>query len=1109
MGEIARIAGPVVVGKGMRGAEMHEIARVGEEGLVGEIIEIEEDKATIQVYEETSGLKPGEKVEPTGEPLSVELGPGLIGTVFDGIQRPLPKIRGQVGEFIDRGIEASALPRDKKWPFTPADLKDGEEVRGGDVLGKVDESSLVEHKIMVPPGVRGELSEIASEGKYKVTDKVATISTEDGGVDINMIQKWPVREPRPIEDKLAPRVPLITGQRVVDTFFPVAKGGTAAIPGGFGTGKCVTGDTPVLLSNGAKKPIKKIYEENREKGKKKTDGREEWTVLNEPIGVLSMKSGRLVKKEATHLYKGKADTTVRIETKSGRRIELTPVHKLFVLTPNMEILEKSAREIEKGDTLLIPRYLPDLGKEEKINAEEFLPEKRVCGKDLEKVRTTIEELEEKFGTRKKLADKLGIREEVLTEYVLGRNRPKVKLASKIFDMLGVDHSIRNVKSEARAKKIKVPKKMTGEFAELLGLLLGDGSLKPSSIHFYNNDEKLLLKVEKQIKKLFKLETCRDYASTVKSVKVESKTLRDFLAALGFPKSKKSTSCYIPDKIMKSPENVLAAFLRGYYLADGTFNRYEIGISTSSKKMSEDLVYALNRIRVTPRLSSKETRASKSYRVRVSGEELEKFYEKTATDSGKYKKIKQYLNETEKHFRGSDAVKVAPDLVMEKFDESGLSRERFKKEGIKIANYTTQKEKMSVPIFQKFSSLVGDEKIQNIAENHLNHFAPDPVTSVETKTREKDVYDLTVPDTHNFVGGNVPIILHNTVLLHQVAKWADTDIIVYIGCGERGNEMTEVLLDFPELEDPKSGEPLMERTSLIANTSNMPLAAREASIYTGITIAEYFRDMGYDVALQADSTSRWAQALREISGRLEEMPSEEGYPAYLASRLAEFYERAGRAASVGNEERVGSVTVTGAVSPPGGDFSEPVTQNTMRVIKTFWGLDSDLADRRHFPAINWLTSYSGYLDSIEEWWREEGGENWREYRDKAVSILSEEDELREIVQLVGPDALPDRDRAVLEAAEVIREDFLQQSAMHEVDTFCSSEKQIRMLEITLKFYDKVVSAVEEGAPLDIVTQVPVRGEIARMKNLPEEQFKEKAEEIEGKIDSQVEEVLESA
>lgn len=577
MGVITRITGPVVIAEKMKGSEMYEMVRVGEEGLVGEIIGLTGDKATVQVYEETSGIKPGEKVETTGRPLSLELGPGLISSVFDGIQRPLTIIREKVGDLIQRGVRANALPRDKKWEFIPK-AKKGDKVRGGDILGTVKESGLVQHKIMVPPGVEGKLSKLAKKGEYKVTDKIATVSAENGNINVNMMQVWPVRRPRPYKSKLPPQIPLISGQRVIDTLFPVAKGGTAAIPGGFGTGK-------------------------------------------------------------------------------------------------------------------------------------------------------------------------------------------------------------------------------------------------------------------------------------------------------------------------------------------------------------------------------------------------------------------------------------------------------------------------------------------------------------------------------------------TVALHQIAKWADTKIVVYVGCGERGNEMTDVLLHFPELKDPRSGRPLMERTVLIANTSNMPVAAREASIYTGITIAEYFRDMGYDIALMADSTSRWAEALREISGRLEEMPGEEGYPAYLASRLAEFYERSGRVITLGGKKRTGSVTVIGAVSPPGGDFSEPVTQNTLRIIKTFWGLDSSLADRRHFPAINWLTSYSLYLDNVKDWWNKQVKEDWKAFRDKAISILQKESELQEIVKLVGPDALPDRDRAVLEAAKVIREDFLQQSATHEVDTYCPVEKQMKMFKLVLKFHDKCLEAVEAGAPIKNIIKIPVKEEIARMKALPHEEFDRKFKDINKKIDAQ--------
>ncbi|MGC8816873.1 MAG: V-type ATP synthase subunit A [Candidatus Hadarchaeum sp.] len=562
MGKITRITGPVVIADDMRGSEMYELVRVGEERLMGEIIGLTGNRATIQVYEETAGIKPGERVEGTGRSLSVELGPGLIGSIYDGTQRPLTVIRDKVGDMVKRGVFATALSRERKWEFLPK-LKKGAEVVEGDILGTVSESRMVEHRIMVPPGVRGKILEI-SDGLHRVEDVIAVIETPAGKKDIPMMQVWPVRRARPFKQKLEANQLLVTGQRVADTFFPIVKGGTAAIPGGFGTGK-------------------------------------------------------------------------------------------------------------------------------------------------------------------------------------------------------------------------------------------------------------------------------------------------------------------------------------------------------------------------------------------------------------------------------------------------------------------------------------------------------------------------------------------TVFLHQVAKWADADVITYVGAGERGNEMCDVLIHFPELKDPRTGESLMQRTTLIANTSNMPVAAREAGVYTGITIAEYFRDMGYDVALMADSTSRWAEAMREISGRLEEMPGEEGFPAYLASRLAEFYERAGRVQTLGSDERFGSVTVLGAVSPPGGDLSEPVSQNTLRIVKVFWALDTSLAYRRHFPAINWLSSYSLYVDNVRDWWKSKTDEDWKALRDEAMAMLQREAELEEIVKLVGPDALPEPERAVLESARMMREDFLQQFALHEVDTYCPPEKQIGMLRIIIDFYHNAVEAARRGVPVEEIRKLPVKEDIAGMKRLTAEKF----------------------
>ena len=575
LGKIENVAGPVIVGKDMLGSQMYELVKIGDVGLIGEIIRLEGDRATIQVYEETTGIKPGEKIERTGKPLSVDLGPGIIGQTYDGIQRPLPVIKELYGDFIERGINVAAIDRKKKWKFISTQKKNVK-VQSGDILGTVEETSLVKHKILVPPRIAGTILSIVDEGEYTVDDEICMIETTSGKKSAKLTHSWPVRTSRPFKRKIPSDTPLITGQRIIDFLFPIAKGGTAAIPGGFGTGK-------------------------------------------------------------------------------------------------------------------------------------------------------------------------------------------------------------------------------------------------------------------------------------------------------------------------------------------------------------------------------------------------------------------------------------------------------------------------------------------------------------------------------------------TVMQHQLAQWADADIIVYVGCGERGNEMAEVLERFPQLKDPRSGESLMARTILIANTSNMPIAAREASVYTGITISEYFRDMGYDVALMADSTSRWAEALREISGRLEEMPGEEGYPAYLASRLAEFYERSGRVDVLGSESKLGSVSVVGAVSPPGSDFSEPVTQNTLRIVKVFWALDKALAERRHFPAISWLTSYSLYFDSLQQWYQKNIAEDWVELRREAMQILQRDEELREIVMLVGPDALSESQRVTLEAARMLKEDFLVQSAVHPIDSYCPLNKSYNMIKIIMRFYRGMLGAIEKGIPLQRVIELPVKDEIARMKIQAPEDFDSFSSEFLQKID----------
>ena len=562
IGKTVKVSGPLIIAEGMADAKMYDVVRVSKLGLIGEIIEMRGDRASVQVYEETSGLGPGEEVVSTGEPLSAELGPGLLTGIFDGIQRPLTTLFFKSGNRISRGVSVNSLDRERKWHFVPA-VKAGDVVEEGDILGTVQETEIVSHRILVPNGMHGKVTSI-EEGEFTVTDTVCVLRNETGEEKVCMLRKWPVRKGRPYREKLSPTQPMITGQRVIDTLFPIARGGVAAVPGPFGSGK-------------------------------------------------------------------------------------------------------------------------------------------------------------------------------------------------------------------------------------------------------------------------------------------------------------------------------------------------------------------------------------------------------------------------------------------------------------------------------------------------------------------------------------------TVVQHQLAKWAEADIIVYVGCGERGNEMTDVLNEFPELKDPKTGEPLMKRTVLIANTSDMPVAAREASIYTGITIAEYFRDMGYNVAIMADSTSRWAEALREMSGRLEEMPGDEGYPAYLASRLAEFYERAGIVKTLGRDGRSGSVTAIGAVSPPGGDLSEPVSQATLRIVKVFWGLSASLAYKRHFPAIDWLVSYSLYADKMKEWYDEEVGRDFLKYRQFVMTTLQEEAALDEIVRLVGMDALSARDRLTMETAKMIREDYLHQNAFHEVDTFTSMKKQLLMLRLIYEYNRLAGEAVDAYADFSDILACPCREKIGRAKYIPEEEL----------------------
>ncbi|MDI6917257.1 MAG: V-type ATP synthase subunit A [Thermoplasmatales archaeon] len=1011
MGVITRIAGPVVNAKGMRGSRMYDVVNVGKEKLIGEIIELKNDVATIQVYEETSGVTPGEPVESTGKPLSVELAPGLIGQIFDGIQRPLTLIKNATGDFISRGVSASPIDRKKKWHFKPS-VKVHDKVKAGEIIGVVPETPVVEHRVMT--NLEGKIVEIAEEGDYTVEDRIAKIETENGVKEQSMFHYWPVRIPRPFIKKFDPTMPLITGQRVLDTFFPVGKGGTAGIPGGFGTGKCVTGETPVLLADGEIKPISKIFAQANGDREKKQD--ETIIHLNKPLRVLSFDGKNIVEKEVNILYKGKTEKVYGIKTRTGRKVKITPSHKLFrILDSSIE--EIPASQLKVGDYIASPRKIEIGNRYVKFDVR-F--DARCMDKNvLEKMKNIVDKLTENI-TKKELAEKINESYYNLQSYYAMKNKPPVKFVKKLFAFAGLTcPKIKKIKGETNSTPINVPEIIDEKFAEFLGYIMSEGTIKAGqTVVFYNNDKHLRERFSILLKELFGVNGKIIKEKTVGGILVNNAALARLLISLGFPEKQKSRSIGIPKELMVSPENVILSFLKAYIKGDGYIGRTETEIATASREMSTGLSYLLLRLGVLHRVKTKKIGKRNYYRVFISSLEASKICEE-------YKK--------EKYFDSFDVVPFTSEFL-----------KKFVNIRHELKNYI-RGENMTVNKFNTLAPYIKSNPHKEIHDfkNKLKAIYCDKIINIKEINKKIDVYDLVVPDTHNFVGGIYPMILHNTVIQQLLAKWSDADIVVYVGCGERGNEIADVLREFPELVDPRTGEPLMNRTMLIANTSNMPVAAREASVYTGITLAEYYRDMGYDVALMADSTSRWAEALREISGRLEEMPGEEGYPAYLASRLADFYERAGYVQTTG--DRKASISVIGAVSPPGGDFSEPVTQNTLRIVKVFWALDPELADRRHFPSVNWLKSYSLYLEQMKGWYHKNIGVEWLNMRGKTMAILQKESELQEIIQLVGPDALPPKDQIVLEASRMLKEDFLQQNAYHEIDTYCRQKNSMRCSE----------------------------------------------------------------
>ncbi|HXW35720.1 MAG TPA: V-type ATP synthase subunit A, partial [Acidimicrobiales bacterium] len=916
-----------------------------------------------------------------------------------------------------------------KWEFS-ATASAGDEVAAGSVLGTVQETPLILHKILVPPGVAGTISKLTS-GSYTIREPIGTIKTATGSQPLFLSHRWVVRVPRPVQQKLAPGIPLVTGQRVVDSFFPVAKGGTACVPGPFGSGKCAAPETPVLLGDGSLATIQEIYERARPNATITVDGAEEWLALSRPIRLFSLVGDRLVSSETRTLYRGMSDSLVRLRTRSGRQVRVTPVHRLFVIRPDGSMRETMARDVKPGDYVASVRRLPSPGSPARLH-------------------------------------------------------------------------LRIAPLRRRGKAILLPDVMSSPLAEFLGLFVSEGYIRgKNTVVFTNLEEAMRIRFLSLTKIIFGIDGKVEYQDgKTPNVLVHSRLLVDVLDQLGVGRG--AAEKRIPPAVLRSSNTELGAFLRGYYLGDGSFTNRELELSTASPALQVELSYALARFGVLSTMARRTVNGTIYYRLFVRGlSNLSSVCAALGSTSPKVRAIGSYVESKRTTYTATDVVPLSPAAI-EQLYRGRTHYSALLEDGIEIHNYIGNGERMGAATYLRFmgisdpehSHVPGEAPAERLARL-LEWIYCDEVAEV---TDEKDgpfpVYDFSLPEyERNFVGGHGGLLLHNTVIQQQLAKWADSDVVVYVGCGERGNEMTEVLATFPSLVDPKSKRPLMERTILIANTSNMPVAAREASVYTGITIAEYYRDMGYDVALMADSTSRWAEAMREISGRLEEMPGEEGYPAYLGRRIAEFYERAGRVVCLSPDQRNGSITVVGAVSPAGGDTSEPVSQNTLRVTRVFWALDASLASRRHFPSINWLQSYSLYINDLEPWFRSNLSKEFVPLRQKALETLQKESELQEIVQLVGVDALPEREKAVLDVARMLREDYLQQSAYDDVDTYTSIQKQYRMLKAILSFGEREQDAVGKGATVAQLQKLPVRTKLSRMKWIPEAELQHQFDELE--------------
>ncbi|KAI1635756.1 ATP synthase alpha/beta family, nucleotide-binding domain-containing protein [Biscogniauxia mediterranea] len=963
-GKIYSVSGPVVVAEDMLGVAMYELVKVGHDSLVGEVIRINGDQCTIQVYEETAGVTVGDPVLRTGKPLSVELGPGLLNNIYDGIQRPLEKISQQSKSiYIPRGIALPALDRTKKWEFTPV-MKVGDHISGGDVWGTVFENSFIQvHKILLPPRARGTITKIAPKGEYTVDEKILEIEFNGTKTEHGMMHTWPVRVPRPTAEKLSADKPFIVGQRVLDALFPSVQGGTVAIPGAFGCGKtvisqsvskfsnsdvivyvgCFAAGTPVRMANGTSQAIETIAIGDQVMGK---DGF--------PRSVVGLPSG------TETMYLVSVKTQDQKETAREVSFSCNSSHLLVVVTPQQirTVCGKKQTSvtyfdwhITKVTTGQRSRFVRLVKSFTKSWDHETLGGEEAANAQAEAFKETLETKDFEWTIQASDMSLVGPQVREATQQLFNPIYLEDERISSMLDDRGFDGA------SAR------------QMAYLLGSWVGNGENQRSAFTIDARDATTKERI-REYGSLFglALEHHTDKTVSLRPSKPSgsSNIFWEMVNEMGVRGSDEKRAKAVPDFLACESFEVREHFLAGLVDSVGQVKREELSatIKTTYRDVSDGIAKIARSLGVRASISVEQ---ASHYTVRMSG---------------------------------SDGVM-----------ESILSGCALARNIVAAPAYVERK---AQPVYF------------DIEEQQAAQY-----------------YGITLADDtdHQF-------LLGNTMLVHN--------------CGERGNEMAEVLKDFPELSIEVEGrkEPIMKRTTLIANTSNMPVAAREASIYTGITVAEYFRDQGMNVAMMADSSSRWAEALREISGRLGEMPADQGFPAYLSAKLASFYERAGKTSCLGSPEREGSVSIVGAVSPPGGDFSDPVTSSTLGIVQVFWGLDKKLAQRKHFPSINTAVSYSKYTTTLDKWYEKDYPEYPR-LRDQIKQLLSDSEELDQVVQLVGKSALSDPDKITLDMAMLLKEDFLQQNGYSDYDQFCPIWKTEWMMKLMMGFHDEAQKAVAQG------------------------------------------------